>query len=795
MRLKILLLAVALVLMNCAAYKQLKPKPGLESKEAGYIELKKKAKKNFSLKKGKKYFITFPGPSEDHFYLVVTSPQKQKFATSLTDRLEKKKTPGALIGDETWGPETMSVYPINKSVPAYYLLIDKVSENLKDLPIKYRYTPQWRFKFEGKHAIYKETLAKNRVDRGVYNAIGTSLHLEDFNYTLVMDTVSKHTAELEKLEKELRALESIFPSDMLNSTDVAYLNYKKLKKELDEEIAFQTAYVSVLGFFHREYQTRKNPFTFLGFTEDFIAYFSKKKELPDHIVKESQTYLEKRLAELPAFFDERLKTKEDAAPLDTSYFRVGARNLLDSLHAVAEVAMPKELAAVVKFMTDFDANGNAMLGIKDSLAELAKFVKEGPSLPPDDFFKKVNARAAGLEQVIPKGIDKSYGKYHEMPCAKKLNEAIGAFNTEVLKQIAQYREAEQMVVQLNVLKAGKDYSGMIGMLKAKPELTFLIEKYRGLDKMSIDAQVGAIKTALGSNAWRDAESGLKTLHADQNFLDPAMLQVKEAAVMDYEDSLYSKVERVTRRAVTKFLDDNVNKFEDIDSFYTDSVFLPVYDITFSSGSRKELVQRKATLVADLAKMKENEFPARAVQLLFKEFVKNPNDNGVLKARAIVAHGNHYKGEDDEVKRRIAEADPMRAKWIVEPKKYRRVLVVPVTDNRRGTNKYVVRFNVKIKKEEAVFPVYDVNIKLPKEVAQNAASTQWYETIKLNKKLLKNEGRFTITAPTAENDYVCQMTPVQMSKEKTNVLEIVFKYPAFKVVQVSVMVQKPIIKKN
>jgi hypothetical protein len=121
-------------------------------------------------------------------------------------------------------------------------------------------------------------------------------------------------------------------------------------------------------------------------------------------------------------------------------------------------------------------------------------------------------------------------------------------------------------------------------------------------------------------------------------------------------------------------------------------------------------------------------------------------------------------------------------------------VVPVTDNRHGKNKYVVRFNVNVP-TDAVFPVYDINVKLPKEVARNASSSQWYEAITCNAKQLKNEGRFSITAPTAANDYECQITPVQMNKDQTNVLEIVFNYAAFKVLQVSVMVQKPIIKKN
>ena len=214
----------------------------------------------------------------------------------------------------------------------------------------------------------------------------------------------------------------------------------------------------------------------------------------------------------------------------------------------------------------------------------------------------------------------------------------------------------------------------------------------------------------------------------------------------------------------------------------------------ADSDRLHLLERKEKLIADLAKMKENEFPARSVKLLYEQYVKTPDDNGVLKARAIVAHGKHYTGDDKEVTFRVAEADPLLAKWIIKPKEYRRVLVVPVTDNQRGKNRYVVRFNIKIP-TEAVFPVYDVNIKLPKEVARNASASQWYESISCNKKLLKSEGRFSITAPTAANGYECQITPVQMNKDRANFLEIVFNYSALKVIPVSVMVQKPIIKKN
>ena len=66
---------------------------------------------------------------------------------------------------------------------------------------------------------------------------------------------------------------------------------------------------------------------------------------------------------------------------------------------------------------------------------------------------------------------------------------------------------------------------------------------------------------------------------------------------------------------------------------------------------------------------------------------------------------------------------------------------------------------------------------------------------MNGKVLKNEGRFSIVAPTADNNYECQITPVQMDKGKDNVLEVRFNHSSMKVFEVSAMAQKPIIKKN
>ncbi len=154
----------------------------------------------------------------------------------------------------------------------------------------------------------------------------------------------------------------------------------------------------------------------------------------------------------------------------------------------------------------------------------------------------------------------------------------------------------------------------------------------------------------------------------------------------------------------------------------------------------------------------------------------------------------YKGNDKQIASMVNECDPTIAKWIVRPKEYRRILALPVTTNKRGMNDYVFRIKLQIP-SDAQFPVFDVNVKLPKEIAEAAKGDSWYDRITINNNLIKNEGRFRITAPLPDNNYESQITPVQMDKAGNNILEVRFKKAAFKVYEISAMAQVPIMKKN
>jgi hypothetical protein len=137
--------------------------------------------------------------------------------------------------------------------------------------------------------------------------------------------------------------------------------------------------------------------------------------------------------------------------------------------------------------------------------------------------------------------------YLQYRCAGDLNEQIKAVTDTINNALSKFKEAEALVIQLNVLKAQSEYSTMLSMLIKNSHLDFLLEKYRALDKMSIEEQGKRIEAALNSQNWPQSEKLLYSLHEDMNFLKPAdILNMKAALVEELEDSLYTKIDRVSR---------------------------------------------------------------------------------------------------------------------------------------------------------------------------------------------------------------------------------------------------------
>jgi hypothetical protein len=304
-----------------------------------------------------------------------------------------------------------------------------------------------------------------------------------------------------------------------------------------------------------------------------------------------------------------------------------------------------------------------------------------------------------------------------------------------------------------------------------------------------------VASPIAAGMWSDAEIRLRQLFLNENLASvPAVTGQHANTVAKLEDAIYTRVRQQSEQRVNTFVTRNEATIDNVAGLYADSAFTPAYQLTFSAGGSSQLTQHRKAIEDYLSGVRHVRFPETAIRAIYRDFVRDPGARGVDRARAIAEHGKEYTGSDTQVRAMVDECTVEVPKKITKPKDYRKIYALPVSSNKNGSNEYMFRLLLKIP-SDAEFPVFDINVKLPKDLAEKAGTTQWYKEITINKKPIKNEGRYRITAPTSASNYESLITPVQMDKASENILEVRFQYPGYRVFEISAMAQVPIIRKN
>jgi hypothetical protein len=786
MSIKKSLVLLLLFYFGCAAYKQLQPDPEISFLENGYIKISDDEDK-FELAQGKKYYMEFPRPQNENTYLVLTIDKKPLLLSYLTKSFDKGKGTLLKMADETPQPLTMSVYQVDQTIPLYYWVVDTVRLDLT-LDMQYRYIAIWRFKFEQKKEEYESIVEQNTHSRNIYNSIGASLAARDISYSGEQLSLQQQTQKLTDLHSRLEEIEQIFPANILNSTDESYLAYLSLQKNLESEILFQKKYQLALAALSSLSDPRQTLSSFLQKTPDYNSLLSDSSYYQANLIRECRSLIQPRLQDLPGYLQTELRQKQNSDPIPLEM------NGVQKLYEQSDLAIPETIVQVDKFVSAFNKRSQALLNSKTELSTLHTAVQNSASWPGDAYYLDRRSELSALRSKIPPTNLEPFGEYQSLNCVSLLHKDVNNFRSSFAATEANYQRAGGLVSEINQYRIQGSYREIIRLLRTNSDLNFLVAQYPDIDDLSVAQQKSSIEESLNQQLWQNAESSLESLYRDDLFVNPARtVPLKNQLVGEYENLLRETVETVSVNNANSLMEQNLSTFSEVDSLYTNQAFFPVHKLTFSSESEEDLAIKNRELAAKLTYIRNEKFPESAIPVLYREFSQNPQDNGVGKARAVVIHGKNYQGQDQKIKNLVAECDPAAAKWITKPASYRKIYALPVTNNRSGNNEYMIRINLQIP-SEAQFPVFDVNVKLPEEIARKAGSSQWYNEITFNKKILKNEGRFSITAPGAANDYEVQITPLQVNKTGNNILEIRFNFAAFKVFEVSIMAQKPIIKK-
>ncbi len=790
MKYKILSIIILLLFIaGCSSYTELSPDPELTPAELGYIELKDDDD-NFELEAGEKYFVNFPKPDLSNFYLVLKLSNKKNLDFYLTPVFDDGEGEASKVQDVYSGHDSLSVYRIKPADEQYFWVIENVKQN-ELLQMDYRYVPMWRFKFEMKYAEYKNILETNRVDRSIYNAIDENYNLSQINFGLEAGKTKNTLAQIKLMNDELKELASLFPSSISNSTDPAYRNFIELSEAVNEEIIFQENYLATMEVFQRESKTGGSIGDFISEADYFLSYLNDYPNIPDRIKNKAKSIFASRLAKAPDYYEDLIIAKRDAKPFG---FNPNI-NVVSELYSKSTNNVPASFKDVSAYLSRFELEANALQKANEKLADLDGYFRQEGSWPSNSFYDGAITRIKAIQPILPNSMINTDSKFRGYHCTGILEREVTNTQNKLRFLLDGYKTARVLVPRINELAEQNAYKNIISLLNQNRGLAFLLDQYPDVDGKALAQQKAMVERMLRDEDWAGAENLVASMYRDKNYVFMSNIYgTKLAAVRDYEEKIYQAVKLNTRKKLEEFAESNYMNIDNVENLYSDKIFSPVYDISFSSKGEADLARKVNGINDYINNLKHDGFPAISIENIYRDFLRNKSRRGVEKCRAIVTHGKYYKGSSSKIKNMIYECDPQFPKWVKKRATYRTLNALPVTSNKAGTNEYMFKVALDVPKE-GKFPVFEINIKLPKEVAQNAASAKWYKTMKLDKTLIKNEGRIKITAPTAENDWEFKISPVQMHTDDRNVLEVRFDFPAFKVLEVSCMAQKPIITRN
>lgn len=408
-----LVTAGTILLTGCASYQQLQPTPPIIPAENGYHGVYD-GDKMFILHKGKKYFVEFPSPPSDKFYLVLVPPSQSAVSSSLVTSFNRRTGVFEKLPDEASENDTMSVYPIDLWSSNYAWITGEVETELP-LMLEYRYVPRWRFTFENRHSAYRDSLARSRADRSVYDAISPGFNPDTIDTKRQQGFLASNNSRALRLQRELADLEQLFPDDIAGSKDTAYSNYLALSDDVKEEIDFHGRYDTVLELLQAERSTRDHPEKFVDHAGSFAALIRNEERFPERIRESFKQLVAPRIAAATAYFEHRVKTKDDLDPLPS------LDPLLD-LQAACSIRETPALVMLSSFVERFNKEIAALSQFEETAEKIESDFESSES--SDMLLTHLIRRSEEAAKLLPDPKPARQKGYTDIPCTRLLDTAL-----------------------------------------------------------------------------------------------------------------------------------------------------------------------------------------------------------------------------------------------------------------------------------------------------------------------------------------------------------------------------------
>jgi len=396
------LLYILIILMaGCAAYKELEPVPQISFLEAGYIELLDEDER-FELDEGKKYFIRFPKPSGDNNYLVLNFKEKSAISSYLTRAFDDGEGTVIPIEDVSEDPAISSVYPLDKTVPTFFWVIEEVRQDFI-LDMTYRYVAIWRYKFEKKHDQFQQVLEENTQSRKVLEEIGKSIQISNVDFTGEKQSAAQKTQMLKQVNKQLHEIEAILPPEILNSNDQAYQDYLKLKTDIGAELEFQNNYTQTMDMLEIINSPKPDIPKFVAFAPAFTALINDTTHYTKSFHQAVKNDLKRTLPMVVPYYEGQLKNKKDSSPIDVNLLPV------QEVFLASNISPDATVGELNSFIETYNERAQSLSGVKDQLKNLNTLLMTEIVWPKNTLYSEKRGELSKIQSQLPPSETNSFG--------------------------------------------------------------------------------------------------------------------------------------------------------------------------------------------------------------------------------------------------------------------------------------------------------------------------------------------------------------------------------------------------
>jgi hypothetical protein len=781
MRLSILL---SIFLFSCSTFTELKPDPKLSAKENGFIELKNQDE-YFELQKDEKYVIHFPKAPDDQFYLVIALEQQAGLTYYFTNAFQDGKELGKVFADES-PLDSLVVYPIGNSVPTYFWAIDQVKQDAV-LRMTYRYVPAWRFRFENNFAELKSIVADSKLPAEPYTTWAKSPEINLASITALNTENDNRILTLNDVSTKLDGIAKLMPAQ-LPKDDAAVKSILELKSELKQELERSFIHQRLLKAYLSLLEAERYPSKFTANAKAVAAALSDEK-LPILVRPDLENRTRVQLNRTQQYIQDTFSKKSDLSPILVDLESLETIN--SKINSVDKPALQRSFAALKQFNFLAPRYTELLGDYKDVLARPIS----SSQWPQSTDYAARQAELTTLARSVNALTTTDLQSQQSSPAVKNLKSGIRTLQLNLRNSISDHDKAAPIADEINLLRLKQDYFGIIKLVKNNASVDFLSKHYAHVDRLAIQHEQTKLSKYISEGQYALAEGKLATFSPDYQFIEPANIQsYRKVTISTIEDELYQSVHDKTKTRIDSIIAFHAGDFTGVKDRYESDELKAAYILTYSSKGQVVIDDRNRKISDYVTKRVSIDYPERAIELLYNALIKNQEANGVERAQAVVEHGNRYKGKQASIWNMVNECDPHRGKRLSNAGSYRKLMALPLSLNKSAVNEYMFKVNIVIP-SDAKFPAYEMNIKLPPSVATSAKSSQWFEVIRLNGDEIRPEGRISITAPTAANGYEFQITPIQTKKGENNSFEVRFKSSEYRVFNISIMAQEPLIRKH